>query len=229
MANRIIDSVKPDVIEIENVMMDIYFHGVHSDAFPKDEFIRAFQEYLINLGVKNTEDFHLMNCVFPYITHNILYDAKAKKIIPYRSFKRTITQTEFESFLSTYSANDEFDIQLFMEELFCEKNCIEIDLNFARKQAEYDINPYALEKVLTYFSLDMFTFDSEYSYKFEYDLDLAHSHIGVGTRYKTVPKDYAGKVSLSLNGVNPVLRMSGDNGFDFIYFYADVVKYSDRY
>lgn len=228
MANRIVNSIEPAVIEIENVVIDIYLHGIYGDSFLQDDFKMALKEYLSNLGVKNTEDFHLMNCVFPYITHKIAYDAKAKKIIPFRKLKNTITQTEFESFLSKYHANDEFDIQLFMEELFCEKNCIEIDLNFARKQAEYDINPYALEQVLSYFSLDMFEFDNEYLYTFEYDLDLAHSHIGVGTRYKTVPKDYEGKVVLELSGVKPILKMKNDNGFDFIYFYADVVKYNDR-
>lgn len=228
MANRIIDSIEPNVIEIENVMIDVYFHGIYGDTLPKDEFKRAFKDYLISLGVKNTEDFHVMNCVFPYVISNITYDAKAKKIIPCRRLKNTITQTEFKSFLSKYHANDEFDIQFFMEELFHENKCVEIDLNFARKQVEYGINPYALEKLLTYFSLDMFEFDNEYVYTFEYDLDLAHSHIGVGTRYKTVPKDYAGKVVLDVSGVKPILKMKNDNGFDFIYFYADVVKYNDR-
>lgn len=232
MANRLIDSyTKSDVVDIKKCNMDIYFHGLNKNVIYKDDFEKAYKEYLIDLGVKNTEDFNVVNFVFPYMTHNIVYDAESKKIFSLRKLKKVITINDLKTFLDECDLRDSEDISqiFYIENYLSDEDYIEINLDFARQQMEYNRHPsWVLERLLSYYDFDESKFNTEYLYKFTYDLDLSHSHIGVGIKFRPISADYLGDVVLEL-GSAPVQRMVDDNGFDFIYYYADVVKYNDRY
>lgn len=222
MTNKIIDTwIGPKVMSINECWVENIFSNSTKEEY-KDGFRESYRKYLAELGIKNTNDFKIIEKVAPKLLYNFLYDFKNKKVLKLFSFRNNITESSFKELLDKHNNDNKhwYDIYDILNDFnVFEGDSFDVDFELLEELSKYSYLDFSrYDKVLMEYDFDTTLFNEDDL--LEPDYPFTRQHIGIGTKYRQFDKDK--NIYNILN--DGVLVNKDDNGEECIYIFLELNK-----
>ena len=222
MANTVVDNwVGPKIVSIDKCWIENIFSNTTKQEY-RDGFKEAYRNYLIELGIKDTRDFDIIEKVVPGLLYKFLYDFKNKKVIKLCSFRSNLTESLFKELLDKCGASNEIQLDIYemLEELnIFEKDSFDVNFELIKELSKYNYWGFSsCHNVFIEYDFDISSFNKEDL--LEPDFPFERQHIGVGIKYQQLDKSKDTFHMLD----NGTLINGDDNGEECIYIYLSLDK-----